>query len=100
MDVCDDGHVIKIKRLNGVTKDDTVKIYAGNGYHNIWDETSRKYVLTKKQTFIRSDATNIFAIDPRILSSVGDAIELVYHRDILFETHRGCWVEYKHPREW
>lgn len=100
MDVCDDGHVIKIKRLNGVTKDDTVKIYAGNGYHNIWDETSRKYVLTKKQTFIRSDATNIFAIDPRILSSVGDAIELVYHRDILFEAHRGCWVEYKHPRDW
>lgn len=100
MDIYDDGHVIKIKRLNGGTKDDLVKVYAGYGYHNIWNDTLKKYVRTRKQTYIRANATDSFASDPRILSSVGDAIELVYHRDVNNGTQYGCWVEYKHPRDW
>lgn len=100
MDVFDDGHVIKIKRLKGVDKDNAVRIYAGFGYHDILDETSKEYVRTKKQTCIRADATSVYALDPRILPSVGDAIELVYHRDVHYGTYSGCWVEYKHPRDW
>lgn len=100
MDVFDDGHVIKIKRLNGVDKDNAVRIYAGYGYHDILNETSKEYVRTKKQTCIRADAMSVYALDPRILPSVGDAIELVYHRDVHIGAYYGCWVEYKHPRDW
>lgn len=100
MDVWDDGHVIKIKRLSGVDKDNAVKIYAGNGYHNLLDEISQKIVSAKKHTYIFADATTIYALDPRILPSVGDAIELVYHRDVHNGAYGGCWVEYKHPRDW
>ena len=100
MDIYDDGHVIRIKRLNGATTDDKVRIYAGYGYHQILNETSKEYVRTRKKTYIYANGGDTFAENPRIISSVGDAIELVYHRDIYNGTQYGCWVEYKHPRDW
>lgn len=97
MQVYDDGHVVKIKNLNGRK----VNIKPGYGYHREWNSDSLTYDEVRKETYIHSDQGTHFTMSsPDDLSSAGDAAEYVYHRDITNETQSGCWVQYKHPRDW
>lgn len=97
MQVYDDGHVVKIKNLNGRK----VNIKPGYGYHREWNSDTLTYDEVRKETYIHSDQGTHFTMSsPDDLSSAGDAAEYVYHRDITNETQSGCWVQYKHPRDW
>jgi len=97
MQVYDDGHVVKIKNLNGKK----VNIKPGYSYHREWNSTSMTYDEIKKESYIHSDQGSHYTnSSPDDLSSAGDAAEYVFHRDLTNNTQSGCWVQYKHPRDW
>ena len=95
MSYYDDGHVIKLKNVNGYK----VKILPGMMIPASWQSAnqSRTYILSGR-------AVARTYSDPATLDSAGDAVELIYHRDmektVDGTTYKGCWVEYKHPRDW
>ncbi|MDR0939903.1 MAG: hypothetical protein LBN29_11260 [Mediterranea sp.] len=90
MDLYDDGHVIKIKRLR---PEAVVYVKPGAAYVTV------NGVRTRKQSYIAYDDGKHTA-DPLPLLSVGDAMELVFHRDVNNGTQYGCWVQHKYPRDW
>lgn len=96
MELYDDGHVIKIKRVGS----GAVKLKAGSGYHMV------SGVKTLGNSCIFYDNGSVVGGDDTLtISSVSDAMELVYHRDIVrtesdVVKYRGFWVQYKHPRTW
>lgn len=97
MQVYDDGHVVKIKNLNGKK----VNIKPGYSYHREWNSASLTYDEIKKESYIHSDrGTHYTNSSPDNLASAGDAAEYVFHRDLTNNTQSGCWVQYKHPRDW
>lgn len=95
MQLYDDGHVIRIKRLGS----GAVKLKMGYCY--TWNGTSYRYTIPV--LVYNSDSkltnTNTLAID-----SVCDAMELVWCRDINYTisgvAYYGAWVQYKLPRDW
>lgn len=93
----DDGHVVKIKNLNG----SKVIIKPGYGYQITYNTATGKYTTTYKANYIHADrGAHFTSSSPYNLSSNGDAAEFVYHRDLNNGTQYGCWVQYKHPRDW
>lgn len=95
MQLYDDGHVIRIKRLGS----GAVKLKMGYCY--TWNGTSYRYtipVLVYNSDSKLTD-TNTLAID-----SVCNAMELVWCRDINYTisgvAYYGAWVQYKLPRDW
>lgn len=97
MQAYDDGHVIKIKNMNGKR----VYIKPGYGYQIEYNSITGKYTTTYKATYMHADQGRHFTqSDPNWLDSNGDAAEYIYHRDLNNGTQYGCWVEYKHPRDW
>jgi hypothetical protein len=97
MQVYDDGHVIKIKNLNG----SKVNIKPGYSYHKSWNSTAGVYDTLYKQSYIHADrGTQFTNSSPDDIESNGDAAEYIYHRDLNNGTQSGCWIQYKHPRDW
>lgn len=96
MQLYDDGHVIRIKRLGeGGLKIKLGYCYTYNGL------TSTRYtrpclIYDQKMTLT---GTNTLSFD-----SVCDAMDLVWCRDIIQTigntTYYGCWLQYKLPRDW
>lgn len=95
MELYDDGHVIRIKRLGS----GSVKIVAQNCY--TYNGTTPRlglpcFNLNRDEQVDGNTGFN--------LSSAADAVELVWVRDLDYTisgtTYHGCWVEYKLPRDW
>lgn len=95
MQLYDDGHVIRIKRLgSGALK---LKM----GYCYTYNGTSSRYTMpaliyNQDQTLTGSSTLNF--------DGVCDAMELVWCRDIIRTVgstkYYGVWVQYKLPRDW
>lgn len=95
MQLYDDGHVIRIKRLgNGALK---LKM----GYCYTYNGTSSRYsmpalIYDQNQTLSGSSTLKF--------DSVCDAMELVWCRDIIRTVgstkYYGAWIQYKLPRDW
>lgn len=95
---CDDGHVVKIKRGTG---GGTVRIVAG-GCAISSLTSSGGYADTEGRTLIIADgATGVAELT---LESPGDAMELVWFRDVGMTVdgtaRKGAWVQWKNPRDW
>lgn len=91
----DDGHVVKIRNINGAK----VNVKPGYGYQIAY--SAGRYTTTYKSTYIHADRGSHFtASSPYSLADNGAASEFVYHRDLNNGTQYGCWIQYKHPRDW
>ncbi|MCM1439271.1 MAG: hypothetical protein NC131_08755 [Roseburia sp.] len=95
MQLYDDGHVIRIKRLgSGGVKIKMGYCYTYNGNSSRYTMPCMSYDQNETLT-----GTNTLT-----LKSVCDAIELVWCRDISRTvdktTYYGMWLEYKLPRDW
>ena len=99
----DDGHVIKIKR--GSNNGNTVYITPGRSYWREYTGTNLTPTTRSGNSYILYDgASYAYGINRLAVKSEGDAMELIYHRDLSYTvngvTYHGCWTQYKHPREW
>lgn len=95
MQLYDDGHVIRIKRLgSGALK---IKL----GYCYTYNGTSSRYT---KPVLVYNQDNKLTGDDTLEFSSVCDAMELVWCRDIKYTigstTYYGAWIQYKLPRDW
>ena len=107
----DDGHVIHIKRgtnssnnvyiVPGKSKNLIYKLYA-NGYGGYYTtETGNTYILYDNNSYATSD-------EPLKIESEGDAMTFIYFKGLqlnvtknnITTTYKGCWVQWKNPREW
>ena len=99
----DDGHVIKIKR--GSNNGNTVYITPGRSYWREYTGTNLTPTTRSGNSYILYDgASYAYGINRLAVKSEGDAMELIYHRDLSYTvngvTYHGCWTQYKHPRAW
>ena len=95
MQLYDDGHVIRIKRLgSGGLK---IKL----GYCYTWNGTSYRYT---RPVLIYNQNSKLTGSNTLSVESVCDSFELVWCRDINYTidnvAYYGAWVQYKLPREW
>jgi len=95
MQLYDDGHVIRIKRLgSGGLK---IKL----GYCYTWNGTSYRYT---RPVLIYNENSKLTGSNTLSVESVCDSFELVWCRDINYTidnvAYYGAWVQYKLPREW
>lgn len=107
----DDGHVIHIKRgtnssnnvyiVPGKSKNLIYKLYA-NGYGGYYTtETGNTYILYDNNSYATSS-------EPLKIQSEGDAMTFIYFKGLqlnvtknnITTTYKGCWVQWKNPREW
>lgn len=107
----DDGHVIHIKRgtnssnnvyiVPGKSKNLIYKLYA-NGFGGYYTtETGNTYILYDDNSYATSS-------EPLKIESEGDAMTFIYFKDLqlnvtknnITTTYKGCWVQWKNPREW
>lgn len=103
MDVYDDGHVIKIKR--GSNDGSRVYISPGGSYRMVFNSSIGEYVRTYGTSYIMYDKASYATPSNKLgIEGQGDAMEFVYHRDLQITidnvTYYGCWIQYKHPRDW
>lgn len=96
----DEGHVIKIKNLSN----NPIKVYPSTATYLTYEgETfqDQRMVEREGQTYIDADRGDKFTQqNPYTLQTHGDAMELVFHGEIESSSGKGCWVQYKHPRDW
>ncbi len=95
MQLYDDGHVIRIKRLgSGGVKIKLNYCYTYNG-------NSSRYT---KPCLICDKNYTMHGTETLSLESANDSMELVWCRDIVRTvgdaTYYGCWIQYKLPRDW
>lgn len=95
MQLYDDGHVIRIKRLgSGALK---LKL----GYCYTWNGTSYRYT---RPVLVYNDDKKLTGTNELSVDSVCDSMELVWVRDINYTIdgtqYYGAWVQYKLPRAW
>jgi peptidoglycan hydrolase CwlO-like protein len=94
----DDGHVIKIKR--GVNDNKTVYIKPGKSYRREYKNGT--WSVVEGDSCLLCDNAEVSTSYG--ISSEGNAMEFVYHRDLQFTvgstTYYGCWIQYKNPRSW
>lgn len=62
-------------------------------------------IRVKYDSYIHADQGDILTKDaPDDLRGKGDAAEYVFHRELYIKKdnkyYYGCWVQYKHPRDW
>ena len=99
MEKWDDGYVILVKRA---TDSGAVHLCAGVSV-TVDPTTAKDRIATSFLYYDRGSGTT----DLEIKSS-GDAMMLVYHRDMSFtvtenkkkKEYYGCWIQYKCPRDW
>ena len=95
MQLYDDGHVIRIKRLgNGGLK-------IRSGYCYTWNGTSYRYT---RPVIVYDRNSKLTGTNTISFESICDAFELVWCRDLNYTidgtTYYGAWVQYKLPRDW
>jgi len=102
MQTYDDGYVLWVKNLNG----SNVKIKPGQSYHYSTD-TAYSSSETLAKSYIHYDRGSYAKCGKSEyddLESKGDATMYVYARDLYVTVdsvkYRGCWVQFKHPRDW
>uniref|UniRef100_UPI001BDC5DD0 hypothetical protein n=1 Tax=Cupriavidus metallidurans TaxID=119219 RepID=UPI001BDC5DD0 len=97
MQLYDDGHVIRIKRLGS----GALKLQLGYCYTYNSDGTTGRY---SKPCLINDQNNTLTGTNTLEFISVCDAMELVWCRDIIRTigntTYYGAWVQYKLPRDW
>lgn len=103
MEPYDDGHVLFIKR--GLNNGNYVRILPGASYRMVYNSSTNKWVRTYGTSCILYDNNSIGTSgSPMPLNSEGDAVCLIYHRDLAITqgsvTYHGVWVQHKFPREW
>lgn len=103
MEPYDDGHVLFIKR--GLNNGNYVRILPGASYRMVYNSSSNRWVRTYGTSCILYDNNSIGTSgSPMPLNSEGDAVCLIYHRDLAITqgsvTYHGVWVQHKFPREW
>lgn len=82
----DDGYVLFLKRI--LQGDGTITIQGGTSY----DSSN-----TQKTSFIAAEGTSVNTWD---FPSAGNAVILVYHRDVTYGSYSGAWAMFKCPRDW
>lgn len=95
MQLYDDGHVIRIKRLgSGGLK---IKL----GYCYTWNGTSYRYT---RPILVYDRNSTLIGTDTLPFESICDCFELVWCRDLSYTidgtTYYGAWIQYKLPRDW
>lgn len=94
MNLYDDGHVIRIRRMGG-----TVKIALGYCY--TYNGSGSRY---QKPALIYDKDETMTGTDKLTISSACDSFELVWCRDLIRTvgntTYYGAWLQYKLPRDW
>lgn len=99
MEKWDDGYVILVKRA---TDSGAVHLCAGVSV-TVDPTTAKDRTATSFLYYDRGSGTTDLEIN-----SSGDAMMLVYHRDMSFtvtenkkkKEYYGCWIQYKCPRDW
>lgn len=95
MQLYDDGHVIRIKRLG--TGGLKIKL----GYCYTWNGTSYRYT---RPVLVYNQNSKLTGSNTLSVESVCDSFELVWCRDINYTiddvAYYGAWIQYKLPREW
>ena len=95
MQLYDDGHVIRIKRLGS----GTLKIRLGYCY--TWNGTSYRYT---RPIMVYNQNSTLTGTDTLELGGVCDSMELVWCRDLQYTINEtvyyGAWIQYKLPRDW
>lgn len=95
MQLYDDGHVIRIKRLG--TGNLKIKL----GYCYTWNGTSYRYT---RPVMIYNQNSKLTGTNTLELGGVCDSMELVWCRDINYTiddvAYYGAWIQYKLPRDW
>lgn len=99
----DNGHVLFIKR--GTNNGNYVRVIPGWSYRREFNSTTLKWETKSGRSYIIYDNESYATpSSPLTLNSCGDAMCLIYHREIQVTinnvTYYGAWVQHKFPREW
>lgn len=97
----DNGHVLMIKR--GPNNSSDVYLKPGASYKKKLNSDGYTYYEESGQTCILVD-NSTYVTDKLIVDSEGDAMQLVYFRDLSVTInsvqYKGVWVQFKNPRTW
>lgn len=95
MELYDDGHVIRIKKLGG----GKVNIRMSSCY--TWSGTSYRYTTP---VLVYNRGATITGSNTLAIENTGESCEFVWCRDVNYTidntSYYGAWVQYKHPRDW
>ena len=99
----DNGHVLFIKR--GTNNGNYVRVIPGWSYRREFNSSTLKWEVKSGRSYIIYDNESYATpSSPLTLNSCGDAMCLIYHREIRVTinnvTYYGAWVQHKFPREW
>ena len=99
----DNGHVLFIKR--GTNNGNYVRVIPGWSYRREFNSSTLKWEVKYGRSYIIYDNESYATpSSPLTLQSCGDAMCLIYHREIRVTinnvTYYGAWVQHKFPREW
>lgn len=99
----DNGHVLFIKR--GTNNGNYVRVIPGWSYRREFNSSTLRWETKSGRSFIIYDReSHATYSDPLTIESCGDAMCLIYHREIQWTynnvTYYGAWVQHKFPREW
>ncbi|WP_288146609.1 hypothetical protein [Xylanibacter rodentium] len=99
----DNGHVLFIKR--GTNNGNYVRVIPGWSYRREFNSSTLKWGVKSGRSYIIYDNESYATpSSPLTLQSCGDAMCLIYHREIRVTinnvTYYGAWVQHKFPREW
>lgn len=99
----DNGHVLFIKR--GTNNGNYVRVIPGWSYRREFNSSTLRWETKSGHSFIIYDReSHATYSDPLTIESCGDAMCLIYHREIQWTynnvTYYGAWVQHKFPREW
>lgn len=97
----DNGHVLMIKR--GTNNSSDIYLKPGASYKKKLNSDGYTYYEESGQTCILVD-NSTYVTDKLIVDSEGDAMQLVYFRDLSVTInsvqYKGIWVQFKNPRTW
>ena len=101
MRTCDDGHVIRFKRIGS----GKVNIKLGKSHYFGLNSTTYKYEDKESRSWLFYDSGKFLTEDNTLpIENCGEGFELVWCRDLNKEdsgkTYHGGWVQYKFPRNW
>lgn len=99
----DNGHVLFIKR--GTNNGNYVRVIPGWSYRREFNSSTLKWEVKSGRSYIIYDNESYATpSSPLTLQSCGDAMCLIYHREIRVTinnvTYYGAWVQHKFPRRW
>lgn len=96
----DNGHVLMIKR--GVNNNKDVYLIPGKSFQKHLNANGTSYETEGKTCFLVDG--NTYVTDKLIVDSEGDAMQLIYFRDLSVTIndvkYNGIWIQWKNPRAW